>query len=280
MNTIREYKLPEGTPFLATSELHFEPMEESIHIEDVSFTICTAGAAIVEIDMQTHELHPQTEMILMPGSLLRVISVSPDFRCTELICSQRFIFNMGMRPDPDFIKFLRFNPAADIDPEGFETLSTHFYALAIDLCKHADSKHAVEKMRHLVQFYMLSISELTFDKWRDANSVQTNRQTDLFRQFISLVHDNAQTRHEVEWYADQLAVTQRYLCQICQNKNATPKAVIDEHIIHMAKEMLHSTDMTVQEITASLNFADQSVFARFFKRKTGVSPIEWRKKVR
>ena len=77
-----------------------------------------------------------------------------------------------------------------------------------------------------------------------------------------------------------MAITPRYLSLLCKAKRTTPKAVIDEIIIHSAKEMLHSTSLTVQEIASELNFADQSVFARFFKRKTGDSPITWKRKAR
>ncbi len=277
---IKEYKLPDGTFFSASTETSYYPMSESAHVDDVSMTLCTAGATIMEIDMQTYEFTEGCEMILMPGSLVRVMSASPDFRCTELVCSQRFIFNMGMRPDPDFIKFLRFNPVTDIKGGGFLTLAEHFYALACDVCGNAASKHAVDKMRHLVQFYLLNISEETYDKWNDARAIQTDRQTELFRKFIALVHDNATVRHDVEWYAEQMAITPRYLSLLCRSKRASPKAIVDETLVHAAKELLHSTDLTVQEIAAQLSFGDQSVFARFFKRKTGESPIGWRQRVR
>lgn len=275
---IKDYKLGEGSSFRCESHTGlYKTMREAVRTEDVSFTLCTGGAAIMEIDLQTYELLPKCEMILMPGSVVRILSATPDYACTELICAARFIFNIGHRPDPDFVRYVRLNPVMDNGRTGFFPLAQSFYNLAGMVAAGAGSQFAEEKMRHLVQFYLLTIREETQDVWKDTTSLQTDRQTELFRKYISLVHENAADRHDVEWYADRLAITPRYLSQVCAAKKASPKAIIDEALTLTAKELLNSTDMTVQEVAARLSFADQSVFARFFKRKAGMTPVEWRR---
>lgn len=47
-------------------------------------------------------------------------------------------------------------------------------------------------------------------------------------------------------------------------------------IIRRAKELLEGTDMTMKQIARTLHFADQYYFAKAFKRKTGVTPTNWR----
>ena len=44
------------------------------------------------------------------------------------------------------------------------------------------------------------------------------------------------------------------------------------------RERLTSTMMTVQQISDSLNFPSHSVFGKYFKRVTGMSPKEYRGK--
>jgi len=46
----------------------------------------------------------------------------------------------------------------------------------------------------------------------------------------------------------------------------------------MAKALLKSTNMTVQQISDELNFPFQSFFGKYFKRMTGGSPREYKKK--
>jgi len=45
-----------------------------------------------------------------------------------------------------------------------------------------------------------------------------------------------------------------------------------------AKALLKSTNMTVQQIADELNFFDQSIFGKYFKRIVGVSPREYKVK--
>lgn len=45
--------------------------------------------------------------------------------------------------------------------------------------------------------------------------------------------------------------------------------------IHRAKQLLESESFTVSEISDALNFSDVSYFSRIFKKKTGLSPLEY-----
>jgi two-component system response regulator YesN len=47
--------------------------------------------------------------------------------------------------------------------------------------------------------------------------------------------------------------------------------------LNKAKLLLHSTDMTVDEIADSLNFYDTAYFCKIFKKQTGYSPKEYAK---
>lgn len=51
---------------------------------------------------------------------------------------------------------------------------------------------------------------------------------------------------------------------------------IDDYRITRAKEMLETTDMTMSEISDSLGFSTQRYFSTFFRKKTGISPSQYR----
>lgn len=42
--------------------------------------------------------------------------------------------------------------------------------------------------------------------------------------------------------------------------------------------MLKYSNMSIQDISYELNFPDQSFFARYFKKHTGMTPLEYRAK--
>jgi AraC-like DNA-binding protein len=52
---------------------------------------------------------------------------------------------------------------------------------------------------------------------------------------------------------------------------------IDRYVVLEAKALLKSTGMTIQQISEELNFSSQSFFGKYFKRRTGMSPSEYKK---
>jgi AraC-like DNA-binding protein len=68
----------------------------------------------------------------------------------------------------------------------------------------------------------------------------------------------------------------RFLREFRRKTGMTVKSFIDRGIERNAKERLLSTDLSVKEIAWALGFKDEFYFSRFFKRKAGVSPRDYR----
>lgn len=60
----------------------------------------------------------------------------------------------------------------------------------------------------------------------------------------------------------------------------TPKAYMDSLRLQEAKRLLSQTDLKIIDIAASVGFGGLSTFNRFFKEKTGCTPMAYRKKHR
>ena len=85
-------------------------------------------------------------------------------------------------------------------------------------------------------------------------------------------------KHSVAEYASMLAVSPNHLNKCV--KAATGKAaqeLLSEMIILESKVLLKQSTLTVNEIAWKTGKEDASDFIRFFKSKTGLTPIEYRK---
>lgn len=102
----------------------------------------------------------------------------------------------------------------------------------------------------------------------------------IILQFKKLVDNNFEQQQTVQSYAEDLCISPEYLNDECKkvlSKNASE--VISDRIALEAKRMLVYSDMSNKEIAFSLNFNDPSYFSRFFKKKTNMSPKDFRKKM-
>ena len=86
--------------------------------------------------------------------------------------------------------------------------------------------------------------------------------------------------HKVDFYAAHLNLSAHHLTQIV--KLVTGQSVSDfifEMLFSEARNLLTHSKLSIQEIATTLNFSDQSSFGKFFKRKAGVSPVDFRKDI-
>jgi len=101
----------------------------------------------------------------------------------------------------------------------------------------------------------------------------------LFAKFRQLLAHNYMNERKLDFYARQLHVTPKHLSAAI--KKQTGKSAgewIDETITLEAKVLLQNKTLTVSQVSNMLNFSDQSVFGKFFRANTGMSPVEYRKK--
>ena len=81
----------------------------------------------------------------------------------------------------------------------------------------------------------------------------------------------------IGFYANKLCITPKYLSKLVKEHTGRSAGEwIENHVILDARAMLHSSDMTIQQIATALNFPNQSFFGKYFKRATGISPKHYR----
>lgn len=100
----------------------------------------------------------------------------------------------------------------------------------------------------------------------------------LFNKFFLLVNKYFLEKRTVKEYANLLCITPDYLSSLIKkhsNKNAL--TFINTRIVNEAKSFLLYTDHNISEVAIKLNFSDTSNFVKFFKSKTGYTPVEFKK---
>lgn len=108
--------------------------------------------------------------------------------------------------------------------------------------------------------------------YSSSSSVQSIRQMELYNKFVSLVSDNYSQSHNVNFYADSLSVTPRYLSQVTSRvAGKSPKQILADCLLRQADILLSTTSLSVQEIAFRLGFSSQTSFCKFFKQQRGCS---------
>jgi len=98
-------------------------------------------------------------------------------------------------------------------------------------------------------------------------------------QFIESVFARCDLRIPVADYAAELGISQDYLQKVVKRiTGRSPTSWIHEAVILEAKAWLLSTDTPVGDISARVGVEDPAYFSRLFKKHTGSTPLEYRKR--
>ncbi|MDR0230069.1 MAG: helix-turn-helix transcriptional regulator [Flavobacteriaceae bacterium] len=105
-----------------------------------------------------------------------------------------------------------------------------------------------------------------------------SRKEQLVAKFQLLVNQKVIDVKQVSDFALLLHVHPHYLNDVVKEvTGVSASGYIHKVLIEEAKSRLIQTNHTVSQIAMELNFTEESYFGRFFKKNTGVTPLQYRK---
>lgn len=243
------------------------------------FVLC--GTSSIHINYKVHSLKKGTLVILSASHLFSFGECSRDFRCLGLFVSKEFMEEMD---STDMIyRRIKYGvrlynmPVIRLSEPQFALLAERVLAIERTI---ADTDHLYQKemiLNHLFTFY-LDLSNILDRRTGFQGENNLNRYESIIKSFIELLVNHYRKEHKVAFYASHLNISAHYLTLIV--KRITGQSVRDfifEMLYSEARNLLSHSKLSIQEITVALNFSDQSSFGKFFKRKSGISPLDYRK---
>ena len=120
---------------------------------------------------------------------------------------------------------------------------------------------------YIAKFFSLPIEEGI------VNYVKNTNQYVFFNKFIDLLSQQHKKERSVQFYADQLHITPKYLTTlVLRFTGLTASQAIDQFVVLSVKQTLYCNEANIKAISEEYNFPSQSFFGRYFKRITGLSP--------
>lgn len=248
-----------------------------IRIRFAAILFCVRGEAILRINLKTYRITPDSQVILLPDSLIKAESFSEN-TCIRHICfTEDMLHEICRRFEPAFFHFMLENPVYSYKNKKKDNITALFYAIR-SVSEDRNNTFRVQIALNILRAFMLDILDKVRHYCMKEEIPENSRHINIFNNFITLVHKGCKKERSVAYYADKLCITAKYLTDICNSiTGTTAKELIDDFAIQEIKLLIQSTDLNMNEIAARLSFPDQSYLGRFFKRHTEMSPKEYRK---
>lgn len=246
---------------------------------------CIKGHVLMDINLQTYEVEDSSFIFIVPGYIIKVTDILQDEMkdahfimvaiSKEFMSSVRFDFNKLFNESMRIIE----KPSIKLEGEDLK-IATKYLSLTVDIlnAKMSNKKEVVGSL--LSSFCYVIGSAWTKKISNMSKSVQYSSSMKvnlIFEQFLKLVTEYHTSERNMAFYAERLCLTPKYLSKLI--KQASGRSApdwIDSFVILEAKNMLKYSECPIKEIVYKLHFPNQSVFYKFFKAHTGMTPSEYR----
>lgn len=250
-------------------------------IDAIIFSICIKGEARIKINFKEYEIKENTIITIMPLFVVEYLERSEDLMMEFLIFSTDFFTDVPSSASLDISKSIIQSPCLAIPPEDTERY-LEFHSFIVKQYKRRDHPFRESLAKSLLFALLTEIGSIYYKMLVESKSEQetTNPKThqdDLVYRFFQLLLRHHQTERSLQFYADKLCLTAKYLSTVVKEKTGqTAFLWINEALIASAKYHLKTSKRTILQISDDLNFPNPSFFGRFFKKHTGLTPVQYR----
>ena len=260
------------------SNRHFEVHYPHRH-DFFEILFLTNGNGTHTIDFRDYEIKPNSIFFLSPGQI-HSISLSKDIYGYIFLFSSEF-FLINKTDENKILEFPFFYTASDENPplELKEEKDINFLKeLFIKGCEEINfNTPEADEVVHSILDLILAYCK----KLYPINNLNPAMKKGRFmvKKFKQLIEELYKENLSVKDYAAKLSITPNHLNETVKSiMGRTASDLIDEKMVIEIKKLLLHTDLTASEVAYTLNFSDQSYFSKFFKKRTGQTPGEFRMK--
>jgi AraC-like DNA-binding protein len=246
-------------------------------VDAAGLCICLEGDGEIVIGAQGYRVQRGDMCVILPNDTIYIRRKSADFKGYALACTPGFLIDSGIAipsQTPVYL-FIKDNPCISLkEAEQRDLIRMCEFLKEHDAREDHPCREEISKnLGYAVIHEVIGI----YRRKEPLHQQPYSRKRTLYFEFIRLIANNYREERDIEFYAEQLCITSRYLSAVCKEISGfTAKECIDRHIMINARILLTSTDMTILQISDELNFANASFFTQYFKKRTGVTPKKYR----
>lgn len=254
-------------------------LKKPFMINGAGLIVCRQGNFTFSLNMKVFSTQAGETVFIPEDSLFQVLSESEDL--------QLFIFIYQIEPIRDIIgnsvaamylyMQLRTEPCYVWNTGDEEEVLK--YMSLLDNTLHLDNNTFNDyEQRLLLLGLTYRICSIYNRKLMNLKTTVGHKH-EIFIRLIQLIDAHYTEERGVEFYADKLCLSPKYLSALSKSVcGFTVQELIFKSIIRKSISLLKNTQKNIQEIADFFNFPNASYFGTFFKKQTGMSPQQYRKK--
>jgi len=234
--------------------------------------MCDGGSATLYINYKRIEMCPGTIVLMKTGDIVRGEDMSDDYQPLCLAYDESIQRDASFRVESVVNDYLA---------RGFHTNDTflgRFFHQILEVVENVANSEAAGALRDVTVMQLRSFFLVCYERFVKGNTdIKHKRKDELYARFFDLLIHNHREERSVNFYANRMNMTTRYLNEIVHHATGqSAKALIDDYVITQLRQALQVTTKTVSQIAWDYNFESLPFFCDYFKHRTGITPQKFR----
>lgn len=257
---------------------------DTTSVDGYMILACDKGRMEVDVNGVRRSLKTYEALIFPPHTRLSNHMGSPDVRCDLAIISVDVVKRLLGAHAEEWDRCLYIYKTNHIitNEEDREQFAGYVSILSFKLQQHNRRYHkeVVESLLRSILFDYLEMMMAALPQM-DNPATKEGQQKVLFHRFLELLSSRHVKHQLVDTYAQELCVSPNYLTKVCREVTGkTALQWVREYTEADVRYYLLNTERSVKEICDDLGFSNLSFFGKFCRRAFGMSPTEFRKKMK
>lgn len=246
-----------------------------IHFGYYAFFLRVQGVTKRSVNQFEYVIEPQAIQLVNPGSIYSFKDITQDSRTFVLLFSKSFIQDSNL--DSDICsELLEYHQ----DHQQEVLFDAAEYAHVFAIYEQISDELKMKQSGYRLLVKMLINQLLVILKRRKIHSTlkhNLNRAQQISAEFLLLIEENYLVSKSVKSYADMLSITPKHLSETVKTTlHHSALYYIHIRIIKEIQYLLCFSELSIKQISYTLNFDTLSQFGRFFKRYEKMSPKTYR----
>ncbi len=260
---------------------------EDINLEFNVFVYCESGRLQLTLNDNVYLLKSQDYILCQAGQHVKDYMMSQDVEFKMLVFTTAAISNSLFLKDAiwNISGLLEQSPKQHLSDEECEIIEHYYELTKVHMNKDGDQKYNHDIIKLLFQalvmeFFKMADAKIKMEGLPDVTADKSQNGV-MFRRFVELLTANDGKIRTVQKAGEMLNVSPKYLSKVISKSGGkTAMQYIHDYTMESILYRLKYTDLSIKEIVVDMDFPNISFFGRFVKSMLGMSPREYREKLR
>lgn len=245
-------------------------------VEGIAFAICVRGTGRLKINLKEFQVEANSIITILPNYIIEILEQSDDLLIEFLFFSFDFVSDLKLITEIELFEKIEEKAYLKISEDDANNL-LEFHAFIVKQYKKTNHLYREKIAKNLLYTLIYEVLQLYYDEKIGNDDETLTRKEKHLHYFIKLLFKHHIQERSIAFYAGKMFITPKYLSQVIyETSGKNIQQWIDEMVVMVAKALLKSSNMTVSQISEEMNFANPSFFGSYFRKRTGMTPVQYR----